>query len=67
MEDEQAAKRVRELEARLADLEKRMPAHSVPASLLLQLEELEDELARARESLAASRREPLGGKPWQTR
>lgn len=51
MNDEQLARRVRDLEAQLADLEKRLPAHSVPAALLIQLEELEDELARAREAL----------------
>ncbi len=40
--------RIRALEAEIADLERRLPAHSTPPSLLARLEELEDELARAR-------------------
>ncbi len=40
--------RVQTLEAAIADLERRLPAHSTPPSLLARLEELEDELASAR-------------------
>ncbi len=40
---------IRELERELADLERRMPAHSAKPSLLLRLEEIEDELARLRQ------------------
>ena len=53
-DDDGLARRVAELEAALADLERRMPAHSVPASLVIQMEELEDELAQARALLAKS-------------
>lgn len=42
------ARRIQELETRLADLEARLPAHSVPAAMWEQLEELEEELARLR-------------------
>lgn len=43
-----------ELEARLAELKARLPAHSVPASMIIELEELEDEIEalRARMSRA---------------
>ncbi len=36
--------RVRELEKQIAELKRRFPAHSVPPTMLQQLEELEDEL-----------------------
>jgi hypothetical protein len=36
------------LETRLADLEARLPAHSVPASMMIELEELEDEIETLR-------------------
>jgi len=41
--------RIRELEERIADLKQRWPAHSVPPALMLELDELEDELARVLE------------------
>jgi hypothetical protein len=45
--------RLRQLEARLGDLKARMPAHTVPSAMLMELEELEDEIddlkARVRE------------------
>jgi hypothetical protein len=40
--------RERELEQRLADLQKRLPKHSVPASMMIELEELEEALAAVR-------------------
>ena len=40
--------RVAELEKQLADLKARLPAHSVPPSMMLELDELEEELALAR-------------------
>jgi chromosome segregation ATPase len=43
-----AAARVAELEKQLADLKARLPAHSVPASMMVELDELEEELALAR-------------------
>ncbi len=36
--------RIEEIEARIADLKARWPEHSVPMSMELELEELEDEL-----------------------
>lgn len=43
--------RVQELERQLADLQARWPAHSVPAAMMAQLDELETELALARRQL----------------
>jgi hypothetical protein len=40
--------RVKELEARIADLERRWPKHSAPPALYRELEELESELEEAR-------------------
>ena len=40
--------RIKELEEKLANLKARWPAHSVPVSMWQQLEELEDELDKAR-------------------
>jgi hypothetical protein len=42
--------KVREIEDKIADLKARWPAHSVPPSMWQQLEELEDELEKAREA-----------------
>lgn len=36
--------KVRELQKRIAELKASLPRHSVPPSMLIQLEELEDEL-----------------------
>lgn len=44
--------RVKEIEAQIADLKARWPAHSVPPNMLMQLDELEDELELARQALA---------------
>ena len=41
--------KVRELEEKIADLKARWPAHSVSPSMWQRLEELEDELEKARE------------------
>jgi hypothetical protein len=40
--------RIKEIEEKIADLKARWPKHSVPMSMWLQLEELEDELEAAR-------------------
>jgi hypothetical protein len=42
----EAAARIADLESRIADLRARLPRHSVPAAMLLELEELEEQLAR---------------------
>ena len=36
--------RIAQLEEEIANLEARLPKHSVPAAMLIELEELEDEL-----------------------
>ena len=43
-------KRIRKLQAQIADLKKRWPAHSVPPGMLMQLDELEEELELARQA-----------------
>jgi len=42
--------KIREIEERIADLKARWPPHSVPPSMWQQLEELEDELGKAKEA-----------------
>jgi len=44
----QIAQRIAELELKLADLNARMPAHSIPPAMLIQVEDIEDELERLR-------------------
>jgi hypothetical protein len=45
--------RVTEIEEKIADLKARWPAHSVPPSMWQQLEELEDELEKAKRTEGA--------------
>jgi DNA repair exonuclease SbcCD ATPase subunit len=45
--ESEAAARVEQLEKQLADLEARLPAHSVPPSMIAELDELEEALAEA--------------------
>jgi len=40
------SKRIKELESQVAELKSRWPAHSVPPTMLQQLEELEEELEK---------------------
>lgn len=40
--------KIREIEGKIADLKARWPPHSVPPSMWMELEELEDELEAAR-------------------
>jgi hypothetical protein len=42
--------KIKEIEEKIADLKARWPAHSVPPSMWQQLEELEDELEKAKEA-----------------
>ncbi|NOZ73449.1 MAG: histidine kinase [Chloroflexi bacterium] len=44
-------RRVAELEAEIAQIKRQLPRHSTPPSLILQLEDLEEELAEARRKL----------------
>lgn len=43
--------RITELEEQIADLNKRWPAHSVPAALLQELDDLEEQLAEELEKI----------------
>ena len=43
---EDSARRIEEIERRIADLKARLPRHSVPASMLVELDDLEEELER---------------------
>ena len=43
-----ATDEVKEIEERIADLKARWPAHSVHASMVQELEDLEDELEKAK-------------------
>jgi len=42
--------RIKEIEVKIADLKARWPAHTVPSSMWQELEELEDELKKAKEA-----------------
>jgi hypothetical protein len=42
--------KIREIEDKIADLKASWPAHSVPPSMWQQLEELENELEKAKEA-----------------
>ncbi len=54
----EGAARVAELEKQLADLQARLPAHSVPPSMIAELDELEEELALARRQSQAEQANP---------
>jgi polyhydroxyalkanoate synthesis regulator phasin len=44
----ESSARVKQLEKQLADLEARLPAHSVPPSMIAELDDLEEALTEAR-------------------
>ena len=44
--------RLKQIEAEIAELKARLPAHSVPPQMWQQLEELETELDEAKETMA---------------
>jgi hypothetical protein len=44
------ATRVVELEKQIADLKARLPKHSVPPAMMIELEDLEEELARLKKA-----------------
>lgn len=59
MEESRAAQLERvvaELERRLEELSARLPAHSLPASMQAELDDLDSQLAVARQELAAALR-----------
>ena len=45
-----STERVIELERKIAELKRRIPPHSIPPAMLQELEELEEELEKAREA-----------------
>lgn len=49
--DEQLQQHAADLERRLADLQSRLPAHSIPPSMLVEMDELDAQLAEARRQL----------------
>jgi len=49
--DDQVAQRIARLKQRLADLQSRLPAHSVPMTMMIEMEEIEDELVRLQSEL----------------
>ena len=44
MVDQAVLTQIEDLEAKLADLKARMPAHSIPPSMMMELDELEEQL-----------------------
>ncbi|HSF81812.1 MAG TPA: hypothetical protein VLA49_11300 [Anaerolineales bacterium] len=48
---------IAELEARLRDLQSRLPAHSIKPALIAEMDELDEQLAEARARLAALQRD----------
>ena len=50
-----SSERIKELERQIAELESRWPAHSVPPTMLQQLEKLEEELERELRKAAGGR------------
>ncbi len=51
MQETETRERMAELERQLAELRGRLPAHSIPAAMMLELEELEDRLDALRREL----------------
>lgn len=50
------SKRIREIEEKIADLKARCPAHSAPSAMWQKLEELEEQLERARRENSTSKK-----------
>jgi HAMP domain-containing protein len=44
--------RIARIEAELAELQSRMPKHSVPPAMIMEMEDLEDELEALRRSIS---------------
>lgn len=47
----QLEKEITAMQARLADLKARLPAHSIPPAMMAELDEIEDQLERAQNQL----------------
>ncbi len=59
MNQKELTQRVAKLEAQINDLQARLPAHSIPPSMLLHLDELEEQLAQVRAALTKANEDPL--------
>lgn len=46
METQLRVDQIKDLENRIADLKARLPAHSIPPAMMIELDELEDQLAK---------------------
>ncbi len=55
--------RIVELEKRLADLKARLPAHTIPPSMIAEMDELEDTLLEAKGQLEEERTSPSPAVP----
>ena len=53
--------RIAQIEERIAELKARLPKHTPPPSMLIQLDELEDELATLSQRLGGVRTSAPGG------
>jgi HAMP domain-containing protein len=51
MSGPQLKRRITDLEQKLADLQARLPAHSIPTAMMAELEELEEQLEQLRSQL----------------
>jgi len=45
-----STQRVRELETKIVELKRRIPPHSIPPAMLQELEELEEQLDKAKDA-----------------
>jgi len=50
---EELKEQIIKLEARLENLQKRLPAHSIPPAMIAELDEIDEKLEEARARLAA--------------
>jgi hypothetical protein len=51
-EQRELEQQIARLETQIADLQRRLPAHSIPPAMLAALDELDEQLAEAQERLA---------------
>jgi len=49
MQERTRQNKIAELEKKIKELKERMPAHSIPVAMMLELEELEEELKSLKE------------------
>ncbi len=63
MTEQERRARIHDLEQRIADLRARLPKHSPPASMMIELDELEDELRRLSGESSHEDKKPREEKP----